>query len=279
MFGAFLLSMAAYFIAAEYTPLMYSCLLAIVAVLVVLGIVDDLRPLPSRLRFWVYAVLCLAYALLLGTGAQLPLLWLILGVGAAALALLWHMNLYNFMDGIDGIAASQALLVSGLAGLLASSQQMDSSYVVMCFCLAGCHLGFLCWNKPPARMFMGDAGSIPTGFLIAALAILGQLQQPGMLGVWVILTAVFVVDATWTLLRRARRGERLSEAHRNHAYQRLSRHWHSHMKVTALLWILVLGWLAPLAWCALNFPKFQILLVILAYLPLLIGMAKLQKLA
>jgi Fuc2NAc and GlcNAc transferase len=148
----------------------------------------------------------------------------------------------------------------------------------MCVLLALSQLGFLCWNWPPARLFMGDAGSVPLGFLLGGLAVIGAGYGTVPLACWLVLLAAFVTDATWTLLTRWRAGASVFEAHRDHAYQRLSRHWGSHLAVDFLLVALNALWLFPLAWTIWRWPEFQLFLVILAYLPLLLGMAKLRRL-
>ena len=145
--------------------------------------------------------------------------------------------------------------------------------------MAASQLGFLVWNWPPARLFMGDAGSIPTGFLLAGLALSGAAHGGPGLACWLILLAVFIADATWTLLWRMASRQAFTQPHRLHAYQRLSTRWGSHLKVDLLFVAVFCGWLFPLAWVAEVHPGYAFLLVILAYLPLLLGMAKTRPLA
>jgi Fuc2NAc and GlcNAc transferase len=113
--------------------------------------------------------------------------------------------------------------------------------------LAAGALGFLLWNWPPARIFMGDAGSGFLGLVFGALAVWSAQQQPQLFWAWLVLLGVFVVDATVTLLRRLRRRERVYEAHRSHAYQYASRVHGSHRTVTLAVGAINLLWLAPLA--------------------------------
>jgi Fuc2NAc and GlcNAc transferase len=192
--------------------------------------------------------------------------------------MLWLVNLYNFMDGIDGIAATQCVLACGAAALLCA-QGVASHYALFCLLLGASHLGFLVWNWPPARLFMGDAGSVPTGFLLAALALLGSVQGQLHPACWLVLLAAFITDASWTLLWRMATGQPFTRPHRLHAYQRLSVHWGSHRSVDLLLVVVFMCWLLPLAWLLQNNPDHAFLLVILAYLPLLLGMAKIRPLA
>jgi Fuc2NAc and GlcNAc transferase len=256
----------------------YTLLAGLALVLMLFGIVDDLRPLSAVLRFAIYGLSCLAAAfflLPLPAGGVLLDVALLLGV---ALAMLWLVNLYNFMDGIDGIAAGQCLLACGAAALLSWLGGGSRDYALFCLLLAASQLGFLAWNWPPARLFMGDAGSIPTGFLLAGLALTGAVQGQLGLACWLVLLALFITDASWTLLWRMATGQPFTQAHRLHAYQRLSLRWGSHLRVDLLLAALFCGWLLPLAWLCQIYPKSSFLLVILAYLPLLAGMAKTRPL-
>ena len=252
-------------------------LAAAALVLMVLGVVDDLRGLSVRLRLAIYSLVCLLvsvfllYPISMESGGWLVVL--------ATLAMLWSVNLYNFMDGIDGIAATQCVLACCSAALLSRVAGGDGSYALFCLLLAASHCGFLVWNWPPARLFMGDAGSVPTGFLLAGLALLGAVQGQINPLCWLVLLAVFVTDASGTLLWRMVTGQAFTRPHRLHAYQRLSRHWGSHLKVDMLLLAFTMLWLLPLAWAVQVWPHHGVLLVILAYLPPLWGMAKIGKLA
>jgi len=249
------------------------------AILTVLGIVDDLRGLSVRLRFLVYSTVCLWIAVVLLQDTQrdnaLSGTFLVILV---ALGMLWMVNLYNFMDGIDGIAAIQAILACCGAALVSSASGHGGGYALLCLLLAAAHGGFLVWNYPPARLFMGDAGSVPTGFLLAALAVLGAVQGQISLLSWLVLMAVFITDASLTLLWRIGSGQAFMEAHRQHAYQRLSRYWGSHLKVDLWLVAINVGWLLPLAWAIQSWPDHSLFLVLLAYVPLVFGMAKTARL-
>ena len=264
----------------------YSLLAGLALALMLLGVADDLWSLPVSVRLGAYGLSCLVATLYLlspqlagqvtGQGAGSALMYGVLAL-ATALAMLWLVNLYNFMDGIDGIAASQCLLAAATAALL-SLDGGAGDYPLFCLLLAASQLGFLVWNWPPARLFMGDAGSIPTGFLLAGLALLGSVE--GRLGIscWLVLLAIFITDASWTLLWRIATRQPFTRAHRLHAYQRLSMHWGSHLRVDLLLGAIFCGWLLPLAWLTQSYPNYAVLLVILAYLPLLAGMAKTRPL-
>ncbi len=246
----------------------YLWLLGLALGLMLLGLLDDTLDLPVVLRFAAYALCCaLGTALLLPSGAPLWLLALI------ALALLWGLNLYNFMDGIDGFAATQCLMACGAGALLALVYGGGTEYALFCILLAASQLGFLAWNLPPAKLFMGDAGSVPTGFLLGGLALWGEVTGDLPAASWLILLAVFITDASWTLVARLIRGENVTQAHREHLYQRLARRSGSHLWVLVGLLVVLAFWLFPLAWAAQTFQALQIFLVTLAYLPLLVGMA------
>lgn len=247
--------------------------------LTALGVVDDLRSLSVRLRLSLYGATCLLVTVALtggtaGTGVLSGLLPLAL----LAFAMLWFLNLYNFMDGIDGIAAVQTILACCSAALLSFVTTGDAGYALFCLLLAAAHCGFLMWNWPPARLFMGDAGSVSTGFLLAGLALLAAVQGSLNPLCWLVLLAVFITDATYTLLWRMARGQRFTQPHRLHAYQRLSRYWGSHLMVDMLLIAINAIWLFPLAWAVQEQPDWAVFLVILAYLPLLLGMVKIRRL-
>lgn len=180
--------------------------------LFVLSLVDDVRSLSPRTRLLGHFV---AAAIVLW-GAAVPMLWLL----PVLLFIVWMTNLYNFMDGSDGMAGGMALFgfsFYGVAGLMHG----NVAFAMMNFSVGAAALGFLYHNFHPARVFMGDAGSIPLGFLAAAFGVWGW--QQGYWPFWfpVLVFSPFVADATLTLLKRARRGEKLAQAHRGHYYQRL----------------------------------------------------------
>lgn len=242
----------------------------------VLGFVDDRRPLPARVRF-IGHVLSAAWVLWwLGPLPKLPLLGVELPLGwlAAPLAvayMVWSVNLFNFMDGIDGIAAVELITVmagGALAWALAGTGTEWSAAVLLAACVAG----FLLLNFPPARIFMGDAGSGFLGLLIGALTLWCARERPMLFWSWLILYGCFMVDATTTLIRRVRRGEVFHQAHRSHAYQYASRLHGSHKVVTLAVGLINLGWLLPWALAAALGHVDGALATMLAYAPL-VGLA------
>ena len=141
---------------------------------------------------------------------QLGLLGILIGV----ISIVWMINLFNFMDGIDAIASIETISVSmAAATILLAAGNAPFSYLLLV--LAATTTGFLVWNWPPARIFMGDAGSSYIGFTIAAVAIATSETAGINLWCWLILLGVFVVDATVTLVVRVLRRDRWYEAHRN----------------------------------------------------------------
>ncbi|MNN48801.1 putative undecaprenyl-phosphate N-acetylglucosaminyl 1-phosphate transferase [compost metagenome] len=177
------------------------------------------------------------------------------------------LNLYNFMDGIDGIASVEAICACLGACLLYWLAGFES-LTILPLVLAMAVAGFLFWNFPPARIFMGDAGSGFLGIILAILSLQAAWASPKLLWVWLILLGVFIVDATFTLIRRLVRGDKVYEAHRSHAYQFASRQFGKHLPVTLAVAVINLFWLLPIAACVVLLELDGALGLILAYAPL-----------
>ena len=250
----------------------YELLLALVAgggAVGAIGLADDKYGLPAGLRLTVH-VLAAAWAVywlggltgirIGGHAAQLGLAGNLLAV----LGIVWFLNLFNFMDGIDGIAASEGIFIAlaGAALSLAGYGVAPAALVIAASCA-----GFLWWNWPPAKIFMGDVGSGYLGYVIAVLGLQAARADPAAPWIWLILTGVFLLDATVTLVRRAMRGERILQAHRSHAYQWLARRWGSHRRVTVAVLLLDLCWLLPCAAFAALRPDLAALTSLLALTP------------
>ncbi|WP_240761681.1 MraY family glycosyltransferase [Nitrosococcus wardiae] len=156
--------------------------------------------------------------------------WSALGVLGAIFAIVWSINLFNFMDGTDGLAGMEACFVFSVGGEWLW-QAGAYGYAYLAWVLVAAVAGFLVWNWPPARIFMGDGGSSFLGFLIAAFALAGQVCWDIPIVLWMMIYGVFWFDATVTLLRRILAGERWYTAHRSHAYQRLHQAGWPHRKV------------------------------------------------
>jgi Fuc2NAc and GlcNAc transferase len=193
----------------------------------------------------------------------------VIGFILATLYLVWMLNLYNFMDGIDGIAGVEAVTVCVGACVLYS---LGGHLVLMgpVLLLAGCAGGFLLWNFPPAKIFMGDAGSGFLGIVLAILSLQAALTSFDYFWGWLILLGVFIVDATFTLFRRLVRGEKVYEAHRSHAYQFASRHYGKHLPVTLAVGLINMFWLLPMAIGVTYFKLDGLVGVLLAYVPLIV---------
>lgn len=189
------------------------------------------------------------------------------GAVLAAFYLVWMLNLYNFMDGIDGIASVEAVTVC-LGACLIYSVTGFGALVAAPALLAAAVLGFLYWNFPPARIFMGDAGSGFLGIALGVLSLQAAWASPLLFWAWLILLGSFVVDATLTLLRRLLRGEKVYQAHRSHAYQFASRHYGSHLPVTLAVAVINVGWLLPWAFAVSLGWVEGLTGVVLAYVPL-----------
>ncbi|MCP5155629.1 MAG: glycosyltransferase family 4 protein [Ectothiorhodospiraceae bacterium] len=226
-------------------PTTLAAALGATAVVGIVSFVDDRGHVPAAARLLVQTVAA-AIALRMGelvpSTLALPGVTLSLGVVAgAALALLylvWMTNLYNFMDGMDGFAGG--MTVAGFATLgalgLAAGQV---PFAVVALAVAAAAAGFLVFNVPPARIFMGDVGSSALGILAGVMTLWAARDGIAPLWVGVLVFSPFVVDATVTLIARALAGERVWEAHRTHCYQRLVRAGWGHRRTVRVEWMLM----------------------------------------
>lgn len=192
---------------------------------------DDLKSRPASLRFGVQVA-----AVSLGLWALDPAALVFQGLLppladrlATALAWLWFVNLFNFMDGIDGLAAVETASVGSGLALLAALSAAGPAATLPAAALAAAALGFLYWNWEPSRLFLGDVGSVPLGYLLAWLLI--EAAAAGLWAAALILPLYYLADATWTLARRLWRRQRLWRAHREHFYQRAVQRGFSHAAV------------------------------------------------
>jgi Fuc2NAc and GlcNAc transferase len=184
--------------------------------------------------------------------------------------LVWLLNLFNFMDGTDGIAASEAIFVL-LAGAFLNFQVIsDANHSAAAVVLAASTFGFILYNWSPAKIFMGDVGSGYLGIVVGGLSLIAANQDPDLLWVWIILLAVFVSDATATLIRRLLRKQKPHVAHRSHAYQHLAIRLNSHAKVALLVLAVNIVWLLPIAFFVADKQLAGTTGVIIAYVPLLV---------
>jgi len=235
------------------------------AVLVAFSHFDDLRGLPISVRFGAQIAAAAGFAFWALPAVTLPFLVL------TVIIILWMTNLYNFMDGSDGLAGG--MTVVGFAFLGAGAWMSgDEALLIECAIVAAAGAAFLPFNFPPARLFMGDAGSVPIGFLAAALSISGWRDGDWPLWFPVAVFAPFIADATVTLLKRAAALERIWEAHNRHYYQRLVRTGWSHRRTALAEYALMLACGATALW-ALRQPLYLQLAAILALVALHAGLA------
>ncbi|GAB3788431.1 MraY family glycosyltransferase [Dyella agri] len=233
---------------APWSPLLVAGLLVALLLVALAGWWDDHSSLPILPRLGAQLLAALLFAAALCVGG-LPWWWLPVLLLAGA----WSINLHNFMDGIDGLLAQQAIFVgTGLAWLAWGAGQPGLALAAVC--LATASLGFWCLNRAPARIFMGDVGSGSVGLLIFAFTAMLWRTDAQLLWPALILSSAFVTDASLTLLTRFLRGRRWYTAHREHLYQWLVRRGFTHAGggMIYMTWNLLFA--APLAWLAGSHP-------------------------
>jgi Fuc2NAc and GlcNAc transferase len=239
------------------------------------GFLDDRGRVSVRVRFAVHVAAAIWALFWLGGLPPLRLGGHLITFGwsgyvLGVLGIVWVLNLFNFMDGIDGLAAVEAVFVAWGGALLAIVAGIPGGVPAAAIVFGAACGGFAAWNWPPAKIFMGDVGSGYLGYVIAVLALAAARENPVALPVWLILGAVFFVDATVTLIRRLARGERVHAAHRSHAYQWLARRWKSHRRVTVAVTIINLLWVLPCASFATLHPGSSVWMVFIALAPLVV---------
>jgi UDP-N-acetylmuramyl pentapeptide phosphotransferase/UDP-N-acetylglucosamine-1-phosphate transferase len=204
------------------------------AALAAIVFIDDARGLPAVLRVVLQVSTAIAFVLWQPTGVGLsPLLACLI-----VLAMVWCMNLYNFMDGANGLAGGMTVVGFG-AYAIAAHAQGAGDLAMAASAIAGAALGFLGWNFDPARIFLGDAGSVTLGFLAAAIGFLGWQREVWPVWFPLLVFSPFILDATVTLLVRMRRGEAVWRAHKSHYYQRLVRMGWSHRRLALAAYALM----------------------------------------
>ena len=237
-------------------------LFAMASSVAIVGWLDDRFQLGIILRFGVYALFAILSVVLIGVGPPLAAI-------AAMLFVLAHMNMFNFMDGIDGLAISQTIFCCGAAAWLLPPGSV-SELVPLCLGLAAIALGALVWNWSPAKVFLGDAGSILLGLCLAILAVYSAVEGSLQFETWLILFAAFICDSATTLIARALAGEKVYKAHRTHIYQLAARRFNSHAVVTCVYMLINLVFLLPLAILVEHNQAWRYFYLLIAYLPLII---------
>ena len=244
--------------------------LAGAALLAAVSWLDDRHNLAPGPRLLVHVAAVGAGLVALGGEARVFQGWLPAGLDhlATGLCWLWFINLFNFMDGIDGLAGSEAVSVAGGLALVVAAGGAAAGLLEPALVLAGAACGFLVWNWHPARVFMGDVGSIPVGFALGWL-----LFAAAAAGLWpaaLLLPLYFVTDASFTLARRFLAGKPVLQAHREHFYQQATQAGRSHAAVTlrviaANLVLIACALAAPtLGWPALAGGGLTVLALILS---------------
>ncbi len=276
-----LCAIAGYSLLHLIAPALASSLIGGGGLIAIVGFLDDRRSLPASVRMFAH-VGAASWAMYQAGGlppidiGQHALSFGIWGDAAGVLAIVWVLNLFNFMDGIDGIAASEAVFVTTAGGVLAIVFEQNWAVGYSAFAIGAATLAFLRWNWPPAKIFMGDVGSSYLGYSIAVIALAAGRTSPVALLVWLILGGAFFADATITLFVRFTRGERIYLPHRDHLYQGLAMRWRGHRPVTLLVCAVNLFGLLPAAVLAFAYQKLAaaIAAASLACLSLLIWWAR-----
>ena len=271
---SFLVALPILFVSDQLPHAVFWALMVAGAAVALLGFLDDHGHIAARWRLLGHFSAAAWVLFWLGGLPPLMLPGIVIDLGwvghvLAVFYLVWMLNLYNFMDGIDGLASIEAMcaclgacLIYGLGGY--------PMLIWVPLLLSMAVLGFLYWNFPPARIFMGDAGSGFLGLILGALSLAAAWQDANLLWVWLILLGVFIVDATFTLSRRLMRGDKVYEAHRSHAYQFASRKVGGHLPVTLSVLVINLFWLTPIAIGVGVLGLNGLLGLVIAYVPLML---------
>lgn len=266
----FLTGMGLLFASGELPARWFAALFVGGLVIALVGFVDDIVHLGTRVRLVVHGALGIWAVAWIGdlhlVGGGLG--WLIYPI--SVVAVMWMINLFNFMDGIDGMAGSGALFLAVAAWLLADPSALSSPLLLLGVASAG----FLVFNWPPAGLFMGDSGSGFLGYTFAVCILASVSVDQLSLCTWLVLLAYFLGDTTTTLLIRIATVDHWLGTHRSHAYQNLARVWDNHRRVTMLVIVFHLVWCLPLAIAATTWPSLGPVLVAIALAPPILLAAK-----
>ncbi|QDU10954.1 MraY family glycosyltransferase [Gimesia aquarii] len=250
----------------------------------VLGLLDDALNLSVKSRLITQILIISTTLLAFSPLPPIELPGLVLNVPYfswifTTLLLVWWLNLFNFMDGIDGLASTESICVLLSAITLIGGRNLLSDEGILIFLLIVSLLGFIAFNWAPAQIFMGDVGSTFLGYILGMIAVSTIINNSLNIWTWLILSGVFSVDATTTLLRRMLNGERWYQAHKSHAYQKVSR-WlelldgtHkgrvvAHRKVSLYVVLINIFWLFPLAGSTLVWTTWGPWILVIAWAPL-----------
>ena len=244
-------------------------------IVVFLGWLDDRYTLPATPRLLVHFIVAISIYAFVTNWFTVPMGisflpdWPFVNAAFCVLFIAWFINLYNFMDGADGLASSTAVAGSILMAAVSAIHGSIELSVIYCL-IAYTVSGFLFYNWSPAKIFMGDTGSYFLGFLFASLALISKIQANISFYSHIIIFGFFIFDATYILFRRALQRQPLFQAHKTFLFHRLMEKGWSHRKVSSFYTMVLVLWLFPLSNLASIYDMFGLIIVIIAYLPLLI---------
>lgn len=239
-----------------------------------LGWIDDRLHLSASIRLIFHFLVSgiVLFSLTKGFSESFQVLffpdWTLVTLGFCLLYLVWFVNLYNFMDGADGIAGGGGLIGALVLCLVAYSQSaplLGGTYFVLACCLSG----FVFFNWNPAKFFMGDSGAYFLGITFAVLSLAGQVQDGLSLYPTIIIFGLFVMDATYTLIARVSQGHKPFAPHQQFGFHKLFKKGWSHARAAQLYLGITTLWLAPLAYASAAFPHWAFGILVLSYAPLL----------
>ncbi len=233
------------------------------------GFLDDLKNLRAKKKLVVQLLFSCWVVFWIGGGPLFYFGWLpfLLSIPVTLLFLVWMMNGYNFMDGIDGMAVSGAVFVSGAMILVLLWTRPESEFIVVMALLLASSSAFMLFNWPPASIFMGDAGSLFLGYLFGSLILMTVMVGDVTIWTWLVVFGYFFSDTTVTQIMRVILVKKWYLAHRSHAYQNIARITGSHLKVTGGVVLYNLIWILPLTLWSALYPEMALYAVVLAVSP------------
>lgn len=240
------------------------------SLIAILGIFDDLFNLGIGLRLTIQFLLASTGTFLIAPFDEPSLSLQIFAAVIMIFFLVWMANLYNFMDGINGLAAFEAISVCLGMGFIYWNEGTGKETIYLMIVMATSACGFLYWNFPKAKLFMGDSGSLFLGIALGLLTVESLEESSSIAFAWLIMLGVFIVDASYTLFIRIATKQAFHQAHRTHAYQKISIRLKSHSRTTLSVVAINLLWLFPIALAAATNKIHPVLAIIAAYTPLLI---------
>jgi Fuc2NAc and GlcNAc transferase len=243
---------------------------------ILFGLTDDIFDISAPIKFFIQSILAAWSIFWLDGGALVEVAWIPLWISwlVSWFMLVWMINLYNFIDGVDGMAASGAVFIPLTLIVVLLIKGESSDLVVLLSVLGISSLGFLIYNWPPASIFMGDSGSVFLGYVFGTLIIKTTMTGEVSIWSWIIVFAYFVSDTVVTQILRIILVKKWWHAHRSHAYQNLARITESHLKVTGGVTIYNLFWIFPLTIWSSLVPELSLIAVLLAVIPAIVVACK-----